>query len=63
MYLQESDTKISAYDDPVTFSQAMSEIKSILWYNAMKDEMDSMVNNQVWDLTELPKGAKTIGCK
>ncbi|WJZ95338.1 hypothetical protein VitviT2T_014114 [Vitis vinifera] len=29
----------------------------------MKDEMNSMVNNQVWDLVELPKGAKVIGCK
>ncbi|WKA11053.1 hypothetical protein VitviT2T_028588 [Vitis vinifera] len=29
----------------------------------MKDEMNSMANNQVWDLVELPKGAKVIGCK
>jgi len=29
----------------------------------MKVEMDSMANNQVWDLIELPKGAKTICCK
>lgn len=27
----------------------------------MKDEMDSMANNQVWDLVELPKRAKDIG--
>ena len=27
------------------------------------DEIDSMANNQVLDLVELPKGAKTIGCK
>ncbi|WKA01828.1 hypothetical protein VitviT2T_020085 [Vitis vinifera] len=25
--------------------------------------MNSMANNQVWDLVELPKGAKVIGCK
>ena len=29
----------------------------------MKDEMDSMANNQVWDLIELPKRAKAIGYK
>ena len=34
-----------------------------LWYNAMKDEMNSMANNQVWDFVELPKDAKVIGCK
>ncbi|RVW74899.1 Retrovirus-related Pol polyprotein from transposon TNT 1-94 [Vitis vinifera] len=32
-----------------------------LWYNAMKDEMSSMRCNDVWDLVELPNGAKAIG--
>ena len=29
----------------------------------MKDEMKSMKLNDVWDLEEIPKGAKTVGCK
>ncbi|KAK9100155.1 hypothetical protein Scep_023585 [Stephania cephalantha] len=29
----------------------------------MNDEMNSMSSNDVWDLVELPKGAKAIGCK
>ena len=29
----------------------------------MKDEMKSMKDNDVWDLIELPEGAKPIGCK
>ena len=29
----------------------------------MKDEMKSMEDNSVWDLVELPKGSKPIGCK
>ncbi|RVX13369.1 Retrovirus-related Pol polyprotein from transposon TNT 1-94 [Vitis vinifera] len=37
--------------------------ESELWYNAMKDEMSSMRCNNVWDLVELPNGAKSIGCK
>ena len=41
----------------------MGGSESILWYNAMKDKMNSMAINQVWDLIEFPKGAKTIGCK
>jgi hypothetical protein len=29
----------------------------------MEDEMKSMSTNRVWDLEEIPKGAKTVGCK
>lgn len=47
VYLQESDVDIGAEDDSTLFSQATCSSKSILWYNAMKDEMDSMTNNQV----------------
>ena len=63
MCLQESDYNIGVEHDPKTFSQAISSKESDLWYNAMKDEMDSMSSNQVWDLVELPYGAKTVGCK
>jgi hypothetical protein len=29
----------------------------------MKDEMRSMSTNKVWDLEEILKGAKILGCK
>ena len=35
----------------------------MLWYDAMKDELESMANNKVWDLVELPNGIKPIRCK
>ena len=63
VYLQECDYNIGAENDPEFFSQAMSCKESELWYNAMKDEMSSMRCNDVWDLVELPNGAKAIGCK
>ncbi|RVX00432.1 Retrovirus-related Pol polyprotein from transposon TNT 1-94 [Vitis vinifera] len=63
VYLQESDYNIGAENDPEFFSQAISCKESELWYNAMKDEMSSMRCNDVWDLVELPNGAKTTGCK
>ncbi|RVW59615.1 Retrovirus-related Pol polyprotein from transposon TNT 1-94 [Vitis vinifera] len=50
-----------AENDLEFFSQAMSCKESELWYNAMKDEMSSMRCNNVWDLVELPNGAKAIG--
>ena len=63
VYLQESDYNIGAKNDPETFSQAMSCKKSNLWHDAMKEEMNSMMSNGVWDLVELPNEAKAIGCK
>jgi hypothetical protein len=29
----------------------------------MEDEMKSMNTNKVWDLEEISKGAKIVGCK
>ena len=63
MYLQELDYNIRFEHDLETFSQAISSKKSELWYEAMKDEMDSMASNRVWDLVQLPYGVKVIGCK
>ena len=63
MYLQEYNYSIRAENDPESFSQAMSCKESELWYDAMKEEMNSIKNNEVRDLFELPNGAKAIGCK
>ena len=63
MYLQELDYDIGAENDLETFSQAISCKESNLWYDAMKDEMNSMASNGVWNLVELPDGAKAIECK
>ena len=63
VYLQKLDYDIRVENDPKTFLQAISCKESNLWYDAMKDEMNSMASNGVWNLVELPNGAKAIGCK
>ena len=63
MCLQELDYNIGAKNNLETFSQAMSSKESNSWYSAMKEEMNSMVSNRVWDLVEFPDGVKVIGCK
>ena len=60
MYLQELDYNIRAENDLETFSQAMSSKESNLWYNDMKEEMNSMTSNRVWNLVELPNGVKSV---
>jgi hypothetical protein len=63
VYIQESDFDIGEYDDPITFSQAMNNMNSSKWYDVMKDEIESMDKNNVWNLVELPHGATAISCK
>ena len=47
VYLQEYDYNIGVENDPETFLQAISFKESNLWYDAMKDEMNSMASNGV----------------
>ncbi|PKI44202.1 hypothetical protein CRG98_035407 [Punica granatum] len=50
-------------DDPTTYEEAISDIDSSKWLEAMKSEMDSMSKNQVWDLVDPPEGIVPIGNK
>ena len=50
-------------DDPISFKEPMESEHSSEWFDAMKDEMKSMSTNDIWDLVEIPNGAKTVGYK
>jgi hypothetical protein len=50
-------------DDPTTYEQAMRSEYAAKWLEAMRDEIKSMDSNKVWELMEIPKGAKKVGCK
>ncbi|RVW61151.1 Retrovirus-related Pol polyprotein from transposon TNT 1-94 [Vitis vinifera] len=63
VYLQEHEFDMGLEDDPISVSQVKQSSNSEKWIEAMKDEMKSMKDNGVWDLVELPKGVKPIGCK
>ena len=45
------------------YKEAMSNIDSKRWLEAMKIEIDSMYDNHVLSLVDPPKGVKPIGCK
>jgi hypothetical protein len=49
--------------DPTSYEEAMRSAHSSKWLEAMKDEMKCMSSNGVWELEEIPKGVKTVGCK
>ena len=63
VYLNEHEFDMGLKDDPTSFSQAISCSDSDKWILAMKEELKSMADNDVWDLVELPKSTKPIGCK
>ena len=48
-------------DVPVTYSEAISSPDSQSWKYAMNEEMDSLLNNDTFELTQLPEGRKVVG--
>ncbi|KAL0445170.1 UNVERIFIED_CONTAM: hypothetical protein Slati_2239700 [Sesamum latifolium] len=50
-------------NNPKTYGEAMSDIDSKKWIEAMKSEMDSMSSNKVWTLVDPRKRVKSVGCK
>nr|GFA35789.1 retrovirus-related Pol polyprotein from transposon TNT 1-94 [Tanacetum cinerariifolium] len=50
-------------NDPESIEDAITCDQSAHWREAMEDELNSMSKNDVWELVELPKGAKPVGCK
>ncbi|KAM2724743.1 hypothetical protein EV1_027531 [Malus domestica] len=57
--LGDNETK----EDPRDYTEAMSDIDSKRWQEAMKSEMDSMYQNQVWTLVDPPEGIVPVGNK
>jgi hypothetical protein len=55
--------EIQMEGDPTSFEEAMRSAHSSKWLDDIEDEMRSMSVNKVWDLEEILKGAKTVGCK
>jgi hypothetical protein len=55
--------EIQMEGDPTSVEEAMRSALSSKWLEAMQDEMKSISTNKVWELEEIPKGAKTVGYK
>ena len=50
-------------DDPKTYDEAISDIDSKKWLEAMRSKIDLMHSNQVWTLVDPPEDIVPIGCK
>ena len=53
----------SADPDPKNLSEALQRPDRKCWIEATESEYDSLIDNNVWELTKLPEGRKPVGCK
>jgi hypothetical protein len=61
--MSEGVNDIGKMNDPTSYKEAMKSENSLKWCEAMEEELRSMSSNDIWDLVEIPDGAKRVGCK
>jgi len=47
-------------DETTSVTEALSSLKKDEWLKVMKEELESIKTNKVWDLVDLPKECKAI---
>ncbi|GJW20836.1 hypothetical protein Tco_0031458 [Tanacetum coccineum] len=63
LYIDAEEHELGDLGEPTNYKAALLDPESDKWLNAMNVEMQSMKDNEVWDLVELPPNDKTIGSK
>ena len=58
-----SDSTLIDLDEPANYKEAMAGPEAAKWQEAMKSEIQSMYDNQVWNLVDPTPGQRTVGCK
>ena len=56
-------SKAEHLSDPASYREAMSRVDAHYWEEACLQEYSSLMENKVWETTDLPPGKKAIGCK
>nr|GEX42828.1 hypothetical protein [Tanacetum cinerariifolium] len=63
LYIDAKEHELGDLGEPANYKAALLDPKSEKWLNAMNVEMQSMKDNEVWVLVELPPNGKSVGCK
>ena len=50
-------------DVPKTLPEAYASPDTEYWKEAVHSEMDSIMSNGTWEITDCPSGCKPVGCK
>ncbi|GJW92555.1 retrovirus-related pol polyprotein from transposon TNT 1-94 [Tanacetum coccineum] len=62
-FINKISVLLNVEDAPKTYKEAITSRNSAFWKEAIDDEMDSLVSNNTWELSDLPPGSKAIGCR
>nr|GEW98406.1 hypothetical protein [Tanacetum cinerariifolium] len=63
LYIDDEEHDLGDLGEPANYKAALLDPESEKWLNAMNVEMQSMKDNEVWVLVELPPNGKTVGSK
>nr|GEV73456.1 hypothetical protein [Tanacetum cinerariifolium] len=63
LYIDVEEHELGDLGEPANYKAALSDPEFDKWQNTMNVETQSMKDNEVWDLVELPPNGKTIGRK
>nr|GEW44347.1 hypothetical protein [Tanacetum cinerariifolium] len=63
LYIDVEEHELGDLSEPANYKAALLNPDSKKWLNAMNVEMQSMKDNEVWVLVELPPNGKTVGRK
>ncbi|GJS13620.1 retrovirus-related pol polyprotein from transposon TNT 1-94 [Tanacetum coccineum] len=63
LYIDAKEHELRDLDEPANYKATLLDPESDKWLNAINVEMQSMKDNEVWELVELPPDAKTISHK
>jgi hypothetical protein len=61
--MEQHDILLLDNDEPMTYTEAMMGQDSEKWLGAMESEIESLHDNQVWNLVDPIDGVRHIRCK
>nr|GEX29113.1 hypothetical protein [Tanacetum cinerariifolium] len=63
LYVDAEEHELGDLGEPANYKAALLDPESDKWLNAMNVEMQSMKDNEAWEMVDLPPNGKTIGHK